>query len=292
MSTIEDRIRALALWRGALHLEPLSGGLSNLSFVARDAEKKLVVRVGRDLPFHHVQREREVMVTRAAHQAGFAPELVHAEPGIMVSRFIDGITFDAAGVRAALPRVADLLAEFHRRMPALVRGPAFLFWPFHVIRDYARCLREGGSPHQRRLDAFLALAGELEAVQTPLPIVFGHHDLLPANFIDDGDRLWLIDFEYAGFGTAMFDLAGLSSNAGCSPEESLALLTTYLGVVPAPELLRAHAAMQCASLLREALWSMVSELHMRTPGVDYAAYTRDNLVALDGAVSHYRCRFG
>ena len=54
----------------------------------------------------------------------------------------------------------------------------------------------------------------LEQAQVPLPIVFGHHDLLPGNFIDDGKRLWLIDWEYGGFGTAMFDLANLSSNGG------------------------------------------------------------------------------
>jgi thiamine kinase-like enzyme len=55
---------------------------------------------------------------------------------------------------------------------------------------------------------YLALAEELEEAQVPLPIIFGHNDLLPANLLDDGDRLWLIDFEYAGFGTAMFDVAG------------------------------------------------------------------------------------
>jgi aminoglycoside phosphotransferase (APT) family kinase protein len=60
----------------------------------------------------------------------------------------------------------------------------------------------------------------LEAAQAPLPMVFGHHDLLPGNFIDDGKRLWLIDWEYAGFGTAMFDLANLATN-GRSPRTTM-----------------------------------------------------------------------
>ncbi len=85
-------------------------------------------------------------------------------------------------------------------MPAHVSGPGFIFWPFHVIRDYARQL--AASRHAAALPGYLALAAELEAAQMPLPIVFGHHDLLPANILDDGARLWLIDFEYAGFGTA------------------------------------------------------------------------------------------
>ena len=91
--------------------------------------------------------------------------------------------------------------------------PGFMFWVFHVIRDYAHTLRENKSPHLPLLESFLKQAHILEAAQQPMPIVFGHHDLLPANFLDDGEKLWLIDFEYAGFGTAMFDLAGASSNA-------------------------------------------------------------------------------
>lgn len=129
-------------------------------------------------------------------------------------------------------------------------------------------------------------------MQTPLPIIFGHNDLLPANFLDDGERLWLIDFEYAGFSTAMFDLAGIAANAGFPAEELAALLGAYFGSAPSPEHLRSHAAMQCAALLREALWGMVSDIHLDTPGVDYSAYVDDNLRAFEAALEDYRHRFG
>ena len=55
---------------------------------------------------------------------------------------------------------------------------------------------------------------------------------------------------------------------------------------------RAHAAMQCASLLREAMWSMVSELHLAAPGADYVGYTAENLGRLDEALDHYRTEYG
>jgi thiamine kinase-like enzyme len=71
----------------------------------------------------------------------------------------------------------------------------------------------------------------------------------------------------------MFDLAGAASNAGMNAEESDDLLAAYFGRRPEPEIRRSHMAMQCASLLREAMWSMVSELHLAAPGVDYVAYT-------------------
>ena len=292
MTDAEARIRALPVWQGPVKWEPLKGGLSNESFTVTDSRGKYVVRFGRDFPFHHVFREREVMAARAAHAAGFAPEVIHAEPGVMVSRFIEGRTFAAEDVRANIPRIAAIVRDFHERMPAHVSGPAFLFWPFHVIRDYARTLRAGESRMTPRLPEFLKLAEEMEVAQVPMPIVYGHHDFLPANFIDDGERLWLIDFEYAGFGTAMFDLAGVASNAGFDGAQAEALLEAYLGRPPDDSLRRSHAAMQCASLLREAMWSMVSEVHLDAPGVDYVAYTEENLDALDAALDSYRAAYG
>jgi thiamine kinase-like enzyme len=292
LSDTEDRIMAIPIWRGGIAVAPLQGGLSNESFTITDSTGRYVVRFGRDFPFHHVFRDREVMAARAAHAAGFAPEVVHAGPGVMVSRFIEGKTYAAEDVRANIPRIAAIVRRFHQEMPAQVSGPGFIFWVFHVIRDYARTLTAGGSRMVPRLPEFLALAAEMERAQAPMPIVYGHHDFLPANFIDDGQRLWLIDFEYAGFGTAMFDLAGIASNAGFDAADAEQLLEEYFGDVPGDELMRSHAAMQCASLLREAMWSMVSELHLDAPGVDYVAYTRENLDALGGAIASYRARFG
>lgn len=286
------KVRALPIWQGEIEVEPLRGGLSNESFKVRNGAKAYVVRFGRDFPFHHVSRDREAMTAEAAASAGLAPKLVYAGEGVQVLDYIDGKTLGADDVAHDIPRIADLIRRYHRIMPENVSGPAFMFWPFHVIRDYARTLRAGDSRMVGELEGYLALAAELEQVQKPLPIVFGHNDLLPGNLIDDGDRLWLIDFEYGGFSTAMFDLAGLASNAGFDEEQSALLLALYFGRQPEDALVRSHAAMQCASLLREAMWSMVSELHLDVPGADYVAYTEDNLARLDAALNNYRSRFG
>jgi thiamine kinase-like enzyme len=288
----QDRIRALPCWNGAVEIAPLDGGLSNENFLVTDVNGRHVARLGHDFPFHHVLRERELMTARAAHEAGFGPRVEYAANGIVVCAFIEAKTYGAEDVRANLARIAPLIRAFHERMPRYVSGPGFMFWVFHVIRDYARTLKDGGSRFAGKLPAYLELADELERAQTPLPIVFGHNDLLPANFMDDGERLWLIDFEYAGFNTAMFDLAGAASNAGMSQAQSEELLSVYFGHAPEAALLRSHAAMQCASLLREAMWSMVSEIHLATPGVDYAAYTAENLGRLDAALESYRSRYG
>ncbi|MBC7284166.1 choline/ethanolamine kinase family protein [Hoeflea sp.] len=287
-----DRIRALPCFSGPIDIAPLSGGLSNENWLVTDAAGRHVVRLGRDFPFHHVDRAREVMTARAAHAAGFGPRVEYSEPGIMVSAFLDAKTFSAADVRANAGRIGSLLRDFHATMPHHVAGAGFMFWVFHVIRDYARTLRSGGSRMTDRLPHWLELSDALEAAQCPLPIVFGHNDLLPANFLDDGHKLWLIDFEYAGFSTAMFDIAGAASNAEMDPDEAAILLEAALGYAPDPAMTRAFHAMQCASLLRETLWSLVSELHLDAPGVDYQAYTAENLARLDTALEHYHSTYG
>lgn len=292
MTTSEDRVRALPLWNGAVTISPLKGGISNESWLVEDRNGRHVVRFGKDYPFHHVFRDRELMVARAAYEAGFAPELHYAEPGVMVSAYLGARTYGADDVRANATRIARLIRRFHDEMPRHVSGAGFMFWAFHVIRDYSRTLEIGNSRMKAELPRYLALADRLEKAQAPLPIIFSHNDLLPANLLDDGERLWLIDFEYAGFSTPMFDLAGAASNAGMTEEESGELLRVYFGGEPSAEIRRSHAAMQCASLLREAMWSMVSELHLNAPGIDYVAYTAENLEKLSAALETYQTTYG
>lgn len=281
----EDRILALPCWNGSIVVVPLSGGLSNANYRVRDASGSHVVRFGSDFPFHHVSREREVMVARAAHVAGFAPAVEYAAAGVMVTAFVEARTFAAEDVKSNPERIGRLVRDFHRSMPFHVSGPGYMFWPFHVVRDYVRTLGQDLLQH-------LAEARAFEDAQQPLPIIFGHHDLLPANFLDDGTKLWLIDFEYAGFGTAMFDLAGASSNAVMNADEKAQLLRAYFGTVPDAGFMQAFAAMECASLLRETLWAMVSGLFLAAPGVDYDAYTLENRRRYAAALDAYQLQYG
>lgn len=283
---------ALPCWTGKVTAEPLTGGLSNESWKVTDEAGIHVARFGRDFPVHHVERAREANAARAAHAAGFAPAVEYSASGVMVSAFIAARTWQAQDVRANPQRVADLLRRFHRDLPAHAAGTAVIFWPFHVIRDYARTLQAGQSAFMPQLPRLLGLSDAFEAAQVPLPIVFGHHDLLPANFLDDGERLWLIDFEYAGFGTAMFDLAGAAANAGMQDDEAALLLSAYFGREAQAALWRAFDAMQGAALVREAMWAMVSDIHLAAPGADYAAYAAENLAKLETFLHRYQDKYG
>jgi thiamine kinase-like enzyme len=286
--TVDPRARAerLACWRGPVTAEPLGGGMTNTNFVVRDGAERFVVRIGDDIPVHQVMRFNERAAALAAHAAGLSPEIVHAEPGALVMRFIEGRTLTAEDVRRReiLPRVVDLVRRCHRELPKHLRGPVLTFWPFHVLRDYARTLEKGQSPWLPELPRLLAVAARVEQALGPIDLVFGHNDLLPSNFLDDGERLWLIDWDYAGFSTPLFDVANLATNAGLEEDEERGLLRLYFGAEPEPGLIRIFAGMRCVSLLREVMWSMVAEIHP-TVALDYAAYTAEQLARFERALA-------
>lgn len=282
----EARARNLSCWRGAVEIEPLAGGMTNTNFVVRDSGEKFVVRIGDDIPVHQVMRFNERAAARAAHAAGLSPQIVHAEPGALVMRFVEGRTLAPEDMRRpeVLPRVVDLVRRCHREVQEHLRGPALMFWPFHVLRDYAATLREGASRWLPELPRLLSIAARVEGMLGPVDVVFGHNDLLPSNLIDDGERLWLIDWDYAGFSTPLFDLANLSTNAGLDPDQERCLLALYFGAEPDARLARVFAGMRCVSLLREVMWSMVAEIHS-TIDFDFPAYTAEQLARFEAALA-------
>jgi thiamine kinase-like enzyme len=280
------RAASLPIWSGPVDPLPLPGGITNTNFTVADRGRKYVVRIGGDIPVHHILRANETAASRAAHAADVSPEVVHAEPGVLVLAFVEGRTLAPEDVRdpRRLPALVDLVRRAHRDIPRHLRGPAPMFWVFHVLRDYARTLREGASPHLPLLARLAAEAERLERIVGPIDVVFGHNDLLAGNLIDDGARLWLIDWDYAGFNSPLFDLGGLASNAGFDAASRARLLELYFDAPLTDGLARPAAAMTAASLLRETMWSMVSELHSRL-AFDYAAYTAENLARYEAALA-------
>jgi thiamine kinase-like enzyme len=282
------RVAALAIWFGRVDPQPLTGGITNQNFAVEDRGRRYVVRVGNDIVVHGVVRANELAASRAAHLAGLSPRVVHAEPGILVLDFIEGRTFAPEDLRnpANLERLVDIVRRCHHDIPQFLRGPAAMFWVFHVVRDYGHTLREGNSRHLAILPDLLARAAHLEAAVGPIDVVFGHNDLLAANFIDDGQRLWLVDWEYAGFNSPLFDLGGLASNSEFSPEQAEQALSLYFDKPVDDQLRRRASAMTAASLLRETMWSMVSEIYS-TVDFDYTAYTAENLRRFEAAYATY-----
>jgi len=278
-------VQALPFWTGPVRIWPLTGGTTNRNYGVEQADgQRFAVRLGQDIPLHGVMRFNEQAAAQAAAKAGISPRIYYTAPGVMISRLLPGRSLSAEEVRVPenRSRIVALLKACHGGMAAHLRGPLLAFWAFHVNRSYIADLTESGSRIAEHLAELGQLNSWLEQTVGPVELAFAHNDLLAANVFDDGARLWLLDWDYAGFNTPLFDLANLSSNNGFSPDDDTALLVDYYGAA-APELRGVFEAMKCASLLRETLWSAASERQPATD-FDYAANTDDYLARLARAV--------
>ncbi|MCP5074632.1 MAG: choline kinase, partial [Rhodobacteraceae bacterium] len=174
------RIKALPIWQDEITATPLGGGITNVNYVVIDKAAKYVVRLGEDIPQHHVMRFNELAASRAAHAAGLSPAVVYSETGITVLEFIECHTFSPEDVCKSenLEKILPLIRKCHVDVPKHLRGPALIFWVFHVIRDYAASLQDAGSSHKNLLPELVAIGNGLEADAGPFDMVYGHNDLL------------------------------------------------------------------------------------------------------------------
>ncbi|MBI1868232.1 MAG: phosphotransferase [Methylocystis sp.] len=282
----EALITALPIWSGRIAIEPLPGGITNRNYLVADGARRVVVRLGGDIPVHGILRFNEHAASRAAGAAGVSPNVLFAAPSVLVLDYVAGRSYGPADVRADRQRCVALVKRIHRDIAPLLRGPILSFNVFHILRDYGHTLVEDKSRMAPELPCFLVAAETLERAVGPIDLVFAHNDLLAANFIDDGDRLWLIDWDYAGWNTPLFDLGGLSSNNGFDASDDEAMLEAYFEAPVTDALRYRFHAMLCASLLREAMWSMVQE-NRSAIDFDYVAYTTENLRRFEAAWAQF-----
>lgn len=282
-----EKAANLSCFRNPTNIETLGGGITNINLLVRDGESRFVVRLGEDIREHGVMRWNEYVLSQAANKLGISPTVVHHEPGVLVLEFIDAKTFTEEDVRSDknLPRIVDLIAKAHREIGQHLKSPVISFWPFQVNRTYITQLLAENSTHAAKLPELVKSSQELETAVGKVQLVIAHNDLLAGNILDDGRKLHLIDWEYGGMNSPLFDLAGLAGNNGLSDAQERAMLEQYFDA-PAEENWRAFVAMKCVSLMRETLWSMTSEIHSEID-FDYAAYTEDNLERLDTAMSDF-----
>ncbi len=272
------KIQSIPIWNNDISIKALDGGITNENFLIKDNNNnKYVVRLGNDIPEHLVSRSNELIASKAASNAGISPKVIYHSDGILVLDYIESTTLSSDGVKKNIKSIIPLIKKIHHEIPKNLFGQSVIFWVFHVIRNYVKFLNDNKSVHIKILSDLISKSEYLEKNSSPYEIVFGHNDLLPANFLDDGSKIWIIDWEYAGFNTPLFDLGGLSSNNDFSLEEETFLLENYYEKKINDELLLRYNALKCASLLRETMWSMVSEITSKID-FDYANYTQENLL--------------
>ncbi|CDM55855.1 putative choline kinase protein [Rhizobium favelukesii] len=178
--TPEDRIHALGIWQGPIEIVPIAGGITNRNYLVRDRAVRRVVRLGEDIPVHHISRQNELAASQAAHAAGLSPAVIHHAPGVLVLDYIESKALLPDDLRRSemLERVIPLVRACHHDIAREFRGAAAIFWVFHVIRDYIANLEAANSPYRQLFPDLLAKAERLEAAGGPFEIAFGHNDML------------------------------------------------------------------------------------------------------------------
>lgn len=287
MDKLHNKIKALACFDNPQDITRLDGGLTNTNVMVHDGARKYVVRLGTDIPEHGVMRWNELALSNAASAAGYSPQVIHSEPGVLVLDYIDAKTLSESDVRDpdTLVRIVALISNVHRELGAHLKQPTLAFWPYHVNRTYIARLMSDNSVHRKALPAILEQNNKLELSTGQIDMAVTHNDLLAANVLDDGKQLWLIDWEYGGFNSPLFDLAGLASNNALSEDQERSMLEQYFEA-DADLHWRSYSALKCASLMRETLWSMTSEIHSGL-AVDYAEYTAVNMDKLSSALDDF-----
>jgi thiamine kinase-like enzyme len=261
-------ISALAGWQGT---PQRLGGLTNRVYRLGDA----ILRIPGEGTSEYIDRGNEAVAARAAAAAKVSPEVLHmdAASGVMVTRFIDGtvtMTPEAFRQRPGAPaRAALALRQLH------LSGQVFpaRFELFAMIDDYLALLstRDVALPEGYHGVVAEAVAIRAALDRAPAPLVPCHCDPLCENFLDTGQRMWIVDWEYSGMNDPMWDLGDLAVEAGLSPEHEEQLLAAYFDGPPPPE---ARARMIIYKAMCDLLWTLwgLIQLANGNPADDFRAY--------------------
>jgi thiamine kinase-like enzyme len=258
-------------------IEPLGGGITNRNFRVDVAGETFVLRIGgEDTHLLGIDRSAEHAASRVAAELGLAPEVVaFVEPeGYLVTRYVDGEVgkVDVAQVGAALRRLHD--------------GPAIpsRFDSFRVVEVYRAIADERGVEVPPAYEHARELAQRIEQRRRDAPLCPCHNDLLNANFIADGARLWLVDWEYAGMGDPYFDLGNFAVNHELDADGERVLLSCYGGGEG-----EALVLMRFMSDFREAMWGVVQQ-GISTLEFDFGAYAAEHFERLERTATEPRFR--
>jgi thiamine kinase-like enzyme len=236
------RIAAVPLFAATdWQAEPLPGGLTNVNAKVITPGGCYVVRLSTPSgSLLAIDRDVELAASQAAAAAGVGPRVVAHDPaGVLVIEWVEGHTLTEADLRAGtpLPRVAATVRQLHAgpRLPVD-------FDMFAIQRRYLAVVTERAFRLPARYHEFEPLLRRIEAALAvhPVPLVPCHNDLLAANLIDAGDRIWIIDFEYAGNNDPYFELGNLWSESNLAPEQLTELVAHYHGAWSEPLVARAR----------------------------------------------------
>ena len=268
----------------------LEGGITNRNFRVKFGGTDYVLRLpGKRTDLLGIDREAECMATKQAAELGFAPRVVTLleAPQCLVTVYVDGGPVDPAQLRdGALAEVAGDLRALHDSRAELPKR----FDPFTLVEEYAATARRFGAAPPERYDDAVVLTKRIEEVvrgragHEPVPT---HNDLLPANFLDEGGHIRLIDWEYAGMGDRWFDLGNFAANNELTDDQEADLLEAYFGEPPDDVALATIKLFRFVSDFREGMWGILQSV-LSDVNFDFRAYARKYLHRVEAVLDDAR----
>lgn len=281
LAAVEEVIDRIPMWENAsdLKVTPLRGGMTNQNYRVDAGKKSYVLRIsGDNTELLGISREYEYRTQTIAGELGIAPEVVaFIEPeGYLVTKFIEGRPIPAEELKQPqnLARIASILNEIHA-MPSI---PG-VFSPFLVVRNYTKIAQEHNVTFPEKFDWLINQMNDAETammntsrIQRPC-----HNDLLNGNFLL-ANKLYILDWEYAGMGDVFFDLANFSNNHELSEDEDHFLLDCYFGRVSSQSIAHMNI-MKMMSDFREAMWGLV-QVRISDLDFDFLGYANQHFLRL------------
>jgi len=267
-TNIEQVIERIPDWRGKqVSIHPLSGGLTNTNYRVDVDGTPYVVRIpGANTELLAVDRANEYHNTKAAAEAGVGPKIAYYLPdvNVMALEFIHGETMSIAKLQApGMPaRIAHSLKLLHA-------GPRFLtdFNMFRLVEFYLKIVDEHGvripDNYRDRLPAVKRIEDAL-AVH-PLPTAPCNNDLLAENYIDDGELLRTIDFEYSGNNDPCFELGNTCQEQQYDEGHIVEMCAAYFGE-PYPDRL---ARMKLNMIMSDVGWTLWAAIQAKISKIDF-----------------------
>ncbi len=255
------------------HVERLAG-LTNRNYLVRFGDDAYVIRVPGEGTSEYIDRHAEKVAARVTAEAGVNVEVVHfdASDGLMVTRFVEGaITMNAERFKdhAAVARAARAFRRLHRAPEQF----AVDFRLFEMIDEYKALLATKGATLPDGYDEAVEQASRARAALQvePAPLVPSHCDPLCENFLDTGDRMYLIDYEYGGNNDPMWDLGDLSVEGEFDASQDRTLLEAYFDRDPPADQVARMVLYKAMCDLLWTLWGLIQHVN-GNPTDDYEAY--------------------
>jgi thiamine kinase-like enzyme len=271
LESLERRLDQVPVLAGTPRtVERLAGGLTNLNLKVTTPAGVFVARCfGGDAQLLGIDRDAEHYNTRAATAAGVAAPVVDYRPdlGMLVIEYVDGVTYDNSSFTAdgVIGRVADACRTLHA-------GPRFVndFDMFARQRGYLAVARDNGFALPDGYDGYDGYEEQFQRVRNALAVretatVPCNNDLLAGNFVDDGSKLWLIDYEYSGNNDACFELGNISTECDLEPAQLEELVTAYYG----RRLRNKIARTRLQAMVSQYGWSLWGAIQAATSSLDF-----------------------